>query len=109
VSSPPGITSPLGDKVHHWGPTSPLGVKFRLRGKVKNWPQCFNFGNILALKIVETNVHFDSIYIYMYMYIHMLQYLQKKYYNVGFLENCQFCVDIFRKSDHIIVYAFDKF
>jgi hypothetical protein len=30
---------PLRDKVHPWDPTSSLGVKFSLRGQIKNWSQ----------------------------------------------------------------------
>jgi hypothetical protein len=30
--------SPLGDTIHPWGTTSPLGSKFAPRGKVKNGP-----------------------------------------------------------------------
>jgi hypothetical protein len=36
-----GITSPLGDKIHPWGRSSPLGSKFAPRCEVKNGPQVF--------------------------------------------------------------------
>jgi hypothetical protein len=36
--SPPGIPSPLGDKIHPWGTNLPVVVKFTPRGEVKNGP-----------------------------------------------------------------------
>jgi hypothetical protein len=37
--SPPGDNFTHRDKIHHWGTTSSLGVKFAPRGEVKNEPQ----------------------------------------------------------------------
>jgi hypothetical protein len=45
------LPSPLGDKVHPWGTTSPLGPKFAPRGEVKNGPKERN----QCLLLRETN------------------------------------------------------
>jgi hypothetical protein len=37
------ITSPLGDKVHDWGITSPLGSNFAPKSEIKNWLKALRF------------------------------------------------------------------
>jgi hypothetical protein len=60
--SPPGITSPLGDKFTPRGPLRPWGSKFAPRGEVKKWPRlttkqnCAFVGNFLLILSLIVNL-----------------------------------------------------
>jgi hypothetical protein len=53
-----GWTIPLEDKVHPWGPSSPLGANH----SVKNWPQRSVFHSLTRVK----SGNFDGTYVGMY-------------------------------------------
>jgi hypothetical protein len=60
---PQEITSPLGDTIHFWGTTSPLGVKNCPRGEAKNWPQKPNQrSRVVKIYNMTNNVNIEIIF-----------------------------------------------